>query len=307
MDSEEKKVKLQLIKTVNNIKKKFQHLHKQRQDMNDSLSLQYKPILEPMRDIIANTSNIKGDKNHFSSNQNESNEKHETHLNNEYQKYNSDAEPLSSSHMTDDDSETEETPHTDPLQSSSHEPEIETFSLEDYKKFFGTKEHDKKYGVYFSKLLNSLMIGRTKVSFNARKIIIGKKRFTLTKGLLNLLFLHKPEPYTHEDILQYKEIISITNIHKKYYDTSSTLKSDANNSKFKNIIAPLFARQGASIQTNFMRVYENSEIDYKYWDNPNELVDRLRLLIASQSAGHTGHNNEIIAIIEELKEANIIK
>lgn len=44
-----------------------------------------------------------------------------------------------------------------------------------------------------------------------------------------------------------------------------------------------------------------------YWDDPNELVDRLRLLIASQSAGHTGHNNEIISIIEELREANIIE
>lgn len=43
-----------------------------------------------------------------------------------------------------------------------------------------------------------------------------------------------------------------------------------------------------------------------YWNDPNELVDRLRLLISSKSAGHTGHNNEIISIIEELREANII-
>lgn len=46
--------------------------------------------------------------------------------------------------------------------------------------------------------------------------------------------------------------------------------------------------------------------DYVYWDNVNELVDRLRLLVASMIAGHTGHNNEIISIVEELKEANII-
>lgn len=44
-----------------------------------------------------------------------------------------------------------------------------------------------------------------------------------------------------------------------------------------------------------------------YWDDPNELVDRLRLLASSASAGHTGHNNEIISIIEELREANLIE
>lgn len=43
-----------------------------------------------------------------------------------------------------------------------------------------------------------------------------------------------------------------------------------------------------------------------YWNDPNELVNRLRLLVASTSAGHTSHNNEITAIIEELKESNII-
>lgn len=47
--------------------------------------------------------------------------------------------------------------------------------------------------------------------------------------------------------------------------------------------------------------------DFKYWDDPNELVDRLRLLIGSQNAGNNSHNNEIIAIIEELQEANIIE
>ena len=44
-----------------------------------------------------------------------------------------------------------------------------------------------------------------------------------------------------------------------------------------------------------------------YWDDPNELVDRLRLLISSTTAGHNNHNNEIISLIEELKEANIIQ
>lgn len=45
----------------------------------------------------------------------------------------------------------------------------------------------------------------------------------------------------------------------------------------------------------------------RYWDDPNELVERLRLLVSSASAGHTGHSNEMLAIVEELREANIVK
>lgn len=46
--------------------------------------------------------------------------------------------------------------------------------------------------------------------------------------------------------------------------------------------------------------------NYVFWDNPNELVERLQLLIASESAGNTSHTNEITSIIEELREAQII-
>lgn len=47
-------------------------------------------------------------------------------------------------------------------------------------------------------------------------------------------------------------------------------------------------------------------MDYVYWDDPNELVDRLRLLLAERAAGNPSHINEIISIIEELREAGIV-
>lgn len=43
-----------------------------------------------------------------------------------------------------------------------------------------------------------------------------------------------------------------------------------------------------------------------YYDDPNELVTRLNLLVSSQNAGNTGVNNEIISITEELRERNLI-
>lgn len=47
-------------------------------------------------------------------------------------------------------------------------------------------------------------------------------------------------------------------------------------------------------------------IEYVYWNDPNEIVERLKLLISSQSAGHNDHTNEILSIIEEMREENII-
>jgi len=46
--------------------------------------------------------------------------------------------------------------------------------------------------------------------------------------------------------------------------------------------------------------------NYVYWDNVNELVEILQLLMASRAAANNNHTNEILSIIEELREAKII-
>lgn len=51
----------------------------------------------------------------------------------------------------------------------------------------------------------------------------------------------------------------------------------------------------------------NSNIVYEYYDDPNELCDRLRLLVASKQAGNSNHDQEINSIIEELRESNFIE
>ena len=50
----------------------------------------------------------------------------------------------------------------------------------------------------------------------------------------------------------------------------------------------------------------DNAIDYVHWDDPNELMDRLRLLDASHRAGNNAHDNEMLSIIEELREAALI-
>ena len=69
-----------------------------------------------------------------------------------------------------------------------------------------------------------------------------------------------------------------------------------------NIIRPLFTSVGEGLKQ-----VTGNKIDYVYWNDINELVDRLRLLIMSQKAGNTGVHNEIDSIIEELMETGVIR
>jgi len=51
---------------------------------------------------------------------------------------------------------------------------------------------------------------------------------------------------------------------------------------------------------------QKSNPNYVYWNDVNELVERLEILVASKEAGNTSHNGENFSILEELREERII-
>lgn len=149
------------------------------------------------------------------------------------------------------------------------------------------------------------------------KVRISTKHFPLTPGVSQLLLKSKPSQYSQSDLKTYKSMLEFTSAHKKGFDPSGSIMRDDTNPKYRNIVKALFpprggAKQGGTLrkkflQTDYMIHDRSKKANYTFWDDPNELVERLKLLIASQEAGHSGHNNEIISIIEELREANIIR
>ncbi|XP_072750980.1 uncharacterized protein [Anoplolepis gracilipes] len=182
--------------------------------------------------------------------------------------------------------------------------------------FSGDKNHeiDHVYGVYFDRM-NELRLGNKQ--FNIKKddsIIIDDVRYIGTPGLYELIFKRIPddELYTRgDDLEKYKSILLVTNAHRRDYDAQGHLKGNRGY-KYKHIIAPLMSleskntKSGEEISMPRAMTLTNNMIDYVHWDDPNELVDRLRLLNASRQAGHNAHDNEIQSIIEELREAGII-
>lgn len=140
--------------------------------------------------------------------------------------------------------------------------------------------------------------------------IIGRE-YGLTDGLCELIFLKEPVTYSQNDLDAYAEMLQRSHVYYRNFDNKGQIKG-TNSAKYRKIIKPIADRQKKEKQQqhtgdglNLMQLPKQN-IDYIYWDDPNELVDRLRLLISSTQAGHNSHNNEIVSIVQELREAEII-
>lgn len=135
----------------------------------------------------------------------------------------------------------------------------------------------------------------------------GKYKFKATPGLLELIFKAKPDSSmcTSSDIANYKAIILRTNAHRKYHLKTGDFKTK--DPKFINFIAKLLGiKTGTGLPKYMVAKYPKKSVDYIHYDDVNELVERLQLLMASKAAGNDSHSNEILSIIEELREEGII-
>ncbi|KYN28610.1 hypothetical protein ALC57_02002 [Trachymyrmex cornetzi] len=171
---------------------------------------------------------------------------------------------------------------------------------------------DVVYGVYFND--EGTMLGDKRITLHKNDdIIIDGKRYDGTACLYELIFMKFPNEsiFTDDDVHTYRSILLTTNAHKRGHSPSNQVMG-SKGYKYKNIIAPLVLDKkvgtGINKRVDLPRTMtlNDNKIDYIHWDDPNEIVDRLRLLEASRQAGHNSHDNEILSIIEELREAGLI-
>jgi len=158
-----------------------------------------------------------------------------------------------------------------------------------------------------------MMLGNKQFDLDKNdNIIIGGVSYAGTSGLYHLIFRKIPhkESYTQDDLQTYKSILLSTNAHRRNRDPKLPILSNKGY-KYKYVIAPitqvtaLKKKVGSGNVPRAMTVTDD-KIEYVHWDDPNELVDRLRLLEASRKAGNNAHDNEILSIVEELREAGVI-
>lgn len=169
-----------------------------------------------------------------------------------------------------------------------------------------TNEYDISYGVHIDPATDKLYMGNKELDIGKNsELRIDEHTFAGTEGLYELIFKQKPKEYTVTDVdrSNYKKILDLTNVTRRGFDPTRQRKG-SRGEKYRKIVKPTFGRPKSSGQ-GFMI---NSIVapQYVYFNDPNELVDRLRLLIASGLAGNDAHRNEIESIIEELKEGGYI-
>ena len=304
----EHQIKEQLIKSVDAIRKKVKKLQNEESEQTLQLKKILKPVTTPLNQLINK------DINKTEANCN---------INQKYQNFEEKSNISSSSNEIFSDAEDDT--EISPIKFVEKPFNIvmsknESLDKNDISDIYGNL--NIPFGI--RKENEVFMIGNSKVILKTIKSPMDKEKkyvmnidsltYELTPGLRELLFRKRPDIsiVTEEDKLAYKEILYNTNAHKRYFDTAGQIKGDRG-AKYKEIIKPLFSikrnetkniKSGGNLP-NIKKYNQNT--DFVYWDDPNELIERLQLLIASKNAGNNNHENEIISIIEELKEAGIIK
>lgn len=154
--------------------------------------------------------------------------------------------------------------------------------------------------------------GNSNIKLTEDKIEIGNQTWLLTPGLFELLFHRLPKNYDKTELEIYKKILMNTNAYKRDYKPDGQIKG-TRAYKYQNIIKQLFKDKTSSTATNISKnIYQGSgintiqETNYVYWNDANELVDRLRILIELQVSGQNNNQKEITAIIKAMQKADLI-
>lgn len=319
----ETEIKKQLIKSVDNIKNKIKIIQNEEDDANLKFKKVFKPITDNLETMINGNEKEKPTLNvSIDMSKNDTNNDHN---------FCSNYEDFTKNILMDSNDNSQYYDFTDEDRSPNQNINDTLMSL-DKEELMDIYDNNLNVPFGIRCENKNLMMGNSKVTFSSTSntstsdknylVTIGDKRYELTPGLRELLMCNRPnfKLVCEKDMMTYKDILQNTNAHKRHFNAKAQIKGDKG-LKYRKIIKPLFSQQSVikkNKKTNLLNKTKSggfipllkkyrSNTDYIFWDDPNELIERLKLLIASKSAGNTNHDNEILSIIEELKEAGIVK
>ncbi len=171
----------------------------------------------------------------------------------------------------------------------------------EYLKKFASrrKDVDRTFGIYNKD--NDFFIGDKRVGVVDDSLMVGEEEYEGTRGLWELLIMNQPNVnlYTQEDYDAYAKIMVTTNALRKGNDANNTIPKANRGWKWKNIMKDIWDEKdqflGRGLGTTVVLP-----------SDPNALLKRLALLLASKKAGNTGVRNELVSICDELKRQKVI-
>jgi len=167
-----------------------------------------------------------------------------------------------------------------------------------YLSMFAAREAltDPTFGIRYDPEKKRYMIGAMVVDFAGDDLVVGGKKYEGTDALWQLMMLKNPhKPHDDDPSLRaYHDILGRSKaVYQNNDDSTRRLKSSAGH-KYTTFIKPVWGQQkkGEGLKKGN---------GYRYYRDPNDLCDRLQLLVASRDAGHTDHDQEILHIVAELR------
>ena len=175
-------------------------------------------------------------------------------------------------------------------------------------KFLINPYRDETFGI--SKKGRDHYIGKTHVIIKDNNIFLPKynEKFEGTPGLWELITSKNPQNFTDNDYDNYEDLMIITNaLHRNDDEDNPHPKGNHRSYKWINIPRPIWYRKKGGVY-RFPKKKEGYQGEgvVVIPSDPNALLERLDLLLASQEAGHTGVRNELVSICDELKRQGVL-
>ena len=142
-------------------------------------------------------------------------------------------------------------------------------------------------------------IGNKHVIVDDNDIIISEngEKFKGTSGLWNLLVSKNPKNFTDKDYDNYEDLMIMTNALHRNNDENNPYPKGSGSTKWRKLLSPIWHKKKGGYEGEGVVVIPS---------DPNALLERLELLLASQEAGHTGVRNELVSICDELKRQGVL-
>ena len=142
-------------------------------------------------------------------------------------------------------------------------------------------------------------IGNKHVIVDDNDIIISEngEKFKGTSGLWNLLMSKNPKNFTDKDYDNYEDLMIMTNALHRNNDENNPYPKGSGSTKWRKLLSPIWHKKKGGYEGEGVVVIPS---------DPNALLERLELLLASQEAGHTGVRNELVSICDELKRQGVL-
>ena len=188
------------------------------------------------------------------------------------------------------------------------EEEEEDLLIGEYARYYlNSPDTDKTFGI--RKKGDHHYIGNKHVIITEDDNIVIKEdgdRFVGTRGLWELITSKNPDEeldYDEDDLKEYERLKIKTNALHRGNDPNNPHPKSSKSHKWLEILSPFWLRKRVAEWRK--KGYEGKGTVIMPSD-PNALLERLALLLASQKAGHTGVGNELVSICDEIKRQGVL-